>query len=113
MKVIIAGSRTFWDETLVAQVLGQDHQRITQILHGGAQGADRCGFRWAWRHHVPSRCFRADWARYGKAAGPRRNAQLAQAGDVLVAFWDGQSPGTRDMIRQMQALQKPVVIVQV
>jgi len=36
---------------------------------------------------------------------------MAQAGDMLVAFWDGQSPGTQHMIGCMQQLGKPVVVI--
>ena len=113
MKLIIAGSRTFTDYQLLCQVLGPDTHRITEVLHGGARGADQLGFRWAVRHHVRSRCFAAAWARFGRSAGIRRNQQLAQAGDVLVAFWDGQSPGTRHLIGCMQQLGKPVVVIRV
>jgi YspA, cpYpsA-related SLOG family len=84
---------------------------VSEVLHGGARGADRLGFRWAVKHHIRSRCFAADWQRFGKAAEPRRNQQLAQAGDMLLAFWDGRSPGTRHIIGCMHQLGKPVVVV--
>ncbi len=90
---------------------GCDQSQGAQVPTGGARGADRLGFRWAWQHTVPSQCFRAEWERFGKAAGVRRNHQMAQAGDVLVAFWDGQSPGTAHLIQCMRALGKPVVLV--
>jgi len=112
MKLIVAGSRTFQDDTLLSSVLGTHRHHITELLHGGARGADQLGFRWAVRHHVRSRCFAADWARFGKSAGIRRNYQLAQAGDLLIAFWDGRSPGTAHMVRCMQQLGKPVVVIQ-
>jgi len=112
MKVIVAGSREFDDYQVICRVLSTHRHQITQIITGGARGADRLGYRWAWKHQVPHKLFRAEWARWGKSAGVRRNAQMAQAGDVLVAFWDGTSPGTRDMIQQMEALSKPVVVVQ-
>ncbi len=111
MKLIIAGSRTFTDYQRLCQVLAPDKARITQVITGSARGADRLGFRWAWQHTVPSQCFRAEWERFGKAADGRRNHQMAQAGDVLVAFWDGQSPGTAHLIQCMRALGKPVVLV--
>ena len=111
MKLIVAGSRTFQDYALLASVLGQHRHHITELLHGGARGADQLGFRWALRHHVRSRCFAADWARFGTSAGIRRNCQLAQAGDLLIAFWDGRSPGTRHIIGCMQQLGKPVVVI--
>ena len=48
-----------------------------------------------------------------KAAGVRRNHQMAQAGDVLVAFHINNSPGTAHMIACMRALGKPVVVIRV
>jgi hypothetical protein len=111
MRLIIAGSRSFTDYQLLCQVLGPERHRITEVIHGGARGADQLGFRWALKHHVRSRCFAADWARFGNSAGIRRNCQLAQAGDLLIAFWDGRSPGTAHMMRCMQQLGKPIVVI--
>ena len=113
MKLVIAGSCTFTDYQLLCQVLAPDRHRITQVLTGGARGADALGKRWAWSKQVPWKGFKADWERFGKAAGVRRNHQLAQAGDVLVAFRDGPSPGTAHLIQCMRALGKPVVVIQV
>ena len=111
MKLIIAGSRTFTDYQRLCQVLAPDRQRITQVITGGARGADQLGYRWAWKHQVRHQLFRAEWERFGKSAGMRRNHQMAQAGDVLVAFWDGQSSATAHMIQCMHALGKPAIVV--
>ena len=113
MKVIVAGSREFTDYQVVCRVLHAHRQQITQIITGGARGADRLGYRWSWKHQVPHKLFRADWERFGKSAGVRRNHQMAQAGDVLIAFWDGQSPGTAHMVQCMRQLGKPVVVIRV
>jgi hypothetical protein len=110
MKLIIAGSRTFTDYQLLCQTLAPERSRITQVLTGGARGTDQLGYRWAWKHAIRHQLFRADWERFGKSAGVRRNYQLAQAGDVLLAFWDRRSAGTRHMISCMQQLGKPLVI---
>jgi hypothetical protein len=106
MKVIIAGSRTFTAYQFLCQVLAPERHRITQVLTGGARGADRLGYRWAWKHAITHQRFRAEWERFGKAAGVRRNHQMAQAGDVLIAFWDGQSPGTAHMIGVCVAMER-------
>jgi hypothetical protein len=113
MKLIIAGSRTFADYQFLCQVLAPDRHRITQVLTGGAKGADQLGYRWAVAHGLGKQhqLFRAAWERFGKSAGVRRNHQMAQAGDMLIAFWDGQSPGTAHMVQCMQQLGKPVVVV--
>ena len=74
MKLIIAGSRTFTDYQLLCQTLAPERHRITQVLTGGARGADQLGYRWAWKHQVKHQLFRADWERFGKSAGVRRNS---------------------------------------
>ena len=53
----------------------------------------------------------ADWERHGKAAGPIRNAEMADVSDALIAFWDGQSCGTKSMIElaKRKGLQVAVV----
>jgi hypothetical protein len=113
MKVIIAGARTFTDYQCLCQVLAPDRHRITQVLTGGARGADALGKRWAWSKQVPWKGFKADWERFGKAAGVRRNHQMAQAGDVLLVLGEHVSPETAHLIRCMQQLGKPVVEVSV
>ena len=111
MKLIIAGSRRFTDSQHLCQVLAPDRQRITQVLTGGTRGTDRLGYRWAVKHVVKHRLFRADWERYGRAAGVHRNHEMAMAGDVLLACWDGQSPGTAHLIQCMRRLGKPMVVI--
>ena len=95
MKLIIAGSRTFADYQRLCQVLAPDRHRITQVITGGARGADQLGYRWAWKHAVRHQLFRANWEQFGKTAGVRRNHQMAQAGDLLLAL--GQR--TLDVVR--------------
>ena len=113
MKIIIAGSRSFHDYQLLCQTLAPERHRITQVITGGAKGADQLGYRWAWKHAVKHQLFRADWERFGKSAGVRRNYQMAQIGDVLVCFWDGVSKGSAHMMQCMRQLGKPVVVVRV
>jgi hypothetical protein len=111
MRLIIAGSRAFTNYQLLCQTLAPERSRITQVITGGAHGADQLGYRWAWKHAITHQLFRAEWERFGKAAGVRRNHQMAQAGDMLVAFWDGQSPGTEHMVQVMRQVGKPAVVV--
>ncbi len=98
MRTIIAGSRQMTDEILLIETLVRLAWPITEVISGGAFGADRLGEAWAARHGIPVRRFPADWTRYGKGAGPVRNREMVLAADALVAFWDGRSAGTRNMI---------------
>ena len=109
-KVIIAGGRDFTDRwslwgamiDLFAEDVPHDGRDFVEVemevVCGGADGADYEGKVWAEAHNFPVRMFPADWDQHGKAAGPIRNAEMAQYADTLVAFWDGESRGTRNMI---------------
>lgn len=115
MRLIIAGCRDFNpdDHRMAKEVESIERAlgKATEIVHGGAKGVDSAAARWAGLVGRPSRCFMADWNTYGKAAGPLRNREMAKYGDALLAFWDGRSPGTRNMIDEAAWAKKPVFIV--
>lgn len=71
---------------------------ITEVLSGGARGADKLGERWAVDNDIPYELWLADWEKHGKAAGQIRNRQMAENAEALIAFWDGRSRGTKNMI---------------
>jgi predicted Rossmann fold nucleotide-binding protein DprA/Smf involved in DNA uptake len=111
MKTIVAGTRTFNDYELLKDMLARFD--ITEVVSGGARGADALGERWAKERGLPLHRFPADWNRYGKAAGPRRNRLMAENAQALVAFWDGESRGTKHMIDVATELGLEVVIVRI
>ena len=107
-KVIIAGTRTFDDYALLCRKCDEILQEKAQtdtivIISGTARGADRLGERYAQQRGYGLVRMPADWTTYGKRAGMIRNAQMAAAGNALIAFWDGQSKGTRNMIGQARS----------
>lgn len=109
MKLIIAGGRDFDDyDTLCSTIwIWYDTGEITEIVSGGARGADSLGERYAKENDIPLKVFPADWDTHGKKAGHIRNSEMANYGDELLAFWDGESKGTANMINQMKRLKKP------
>jgi len=113
LKVIIAGSRTFSDYNLLKKELDKILGNIPgiTIVSGGARGADRLGEKYARERGFRLEVYPADWERFGKSAGYRRNEKMARIADMLVAFWDGKSPGTRHMIRVMREKGKKVIII--
>jgi len=107
MKTIIAGSRTITDYVQVEQAVNDSGwaDKITEVVCGGAEGVDGLGWRWAKSKDTnPSVAhFRANWAAYGKKAGPLRNEQMAKHADALILVWDGKSKGSADMKRRAEA----------
>jgi hypothetical protein len=98
MKVIIAGSRTITDYALLMQAVVQSEFEITTVVSGMARGVDSLGITYAELHRLPLWQYPADWSRYGRAAGIQRNKKMAMVADALIAVWDGQSRGTKNMI---------------
>ncbi|CCF85392.1 SLOG family protein [Nitrolancea hollandica] len=116
MKVIIAGSREVTDYQVVAEAveLSGWGDQITEVVSGAARGVDTLGEHWATnrdrRRFIEVTRYRAKWGVYGPTAGKRRNWQMAEYADALVAVWDGMSPGTAHMIAAMTKLRKPVYV---
>jgi hypothetical protein len=100
MKVIIAGGRDFNDYLLLLQTVVRANFDITEVVSGGAKGADSLGELFARDMDLPLKRFPADWDRHGRAAGPIRNGEMAGYADALIAMWDGVSTGTANMIKQ-------------
>ena len=112
-RIIIAGSRTFNNYQFMYDRLREVVHTTSEwhrweIVSGGAKGADSLGERFANENSLNLTVFPADWNTHGRSAGFIRNKQMAEYGDVLYAFWDGASPGTKNMVKQ--ALESRVEI---
>lgn len=113
-RVIIAGGRDFNDYSLL-------YNKVRDVLHrhsfyyvnlsktvfeydniiivsGTANGADKLGERFAKEHGILIEKYPANWDEHGKSAGYKRNVEMAKSADILIAFWDGKSKGTKHMI---------------
>lgn len=90
------------------------HQ-VTEIIEGGARGADSLGAQYAEEVGIPSRRFPALWGTYGKAAGPIRNTQMLKEGapDLVVAFLAPNSRGTKHMISIAEKAGVPVKVIHI
>ena len=115
-KLIVAGGRDFDSYGRVSEEInhlanGELAERAVSIVSGMARGADRMAFQFAKENNVQVYEFPADWGTHGKAAGHIRNAEMAKFADGLLAFWDGKSRGTANMIQTMERMGKPVRVI--
>lgn len=115
MKLLICGSRD-WDDAQAVlrwiRVRLERHGEDLTIIAGAARGADRIGASWAKTLGLDLIEVRADWQRYGKSAGPRRNRiMLDMQPDEVGAFWDGVSVGTKDCIGEARRRGIPVEVI--
>lgn len=116
MRVIVCGSRDMPNRGLVWAVLDKLRRPVV-IVHGGCKsGADEHARSWCYamrNEAVTEEAHPADWGR-GHVAGPERNSRMAELGaDVCLAFWNGRSNGTCDMLRKATAAGIPCRIIPV
>ena len=102
-RVIIAGSRSFQNYDLLKAKTDHFLSKVPQtheihIVCDGARGADLLGAQYAKERGYCIDSFPADWNKYGKSAGYRRNVQMAENADAVIVFWDGTSRGSKHMI---------------
>ncbi len=104
MKVAVIGSRN-----LVVQDLGKYLPEETmEIVSGGAKGIDTCARKYALANGLKLTEFLPDYKRYGRGAPLKRNLQIIDYADCVLAFWDGQSRGTKFVIEHCKAQNKPI-----
>lgn len=78
MRTIIAGGRDYNFNSKDEEFLDSIADSITEVVEGGATGADTCARYWATKRGIPTKTFHADWWRNGMAAGPIRNREMAE-----------------------------------
>lgn len=100
MNLGIVGSRDFNDYWMLASYVDKlvEEYGITSIVSGGAKGADTLARTYAEANGLELIEYLAEWDRYGKSAGFKRNELIWKDSDVIIAFWDGESKGTKHTI---------------
>ena len=106
MKVAVVGSRNL----RVADLGKYLPEGTTEILSGGAVGVDTSARQYALAHAIPLTEFLPDYRRYGRAAPLKRNISIIESADLVLAFWDGASHGTRFVIENCWRLGVPVKV---
>jgi len=109
MKIAVVGSRSFDDYDLLVDTLSDFD--ISEIVSGGASGADSLAEKYAKLFLIPTNIIKPNWSLYGKAAGMIRNTDIVKSSDHVVAFWDGVSKGTANSIKTANKLNVPTTII--
>ena len=113
-KIIIAGSRNITEYDIVDDAINKAlskkfMENNFEIISGGARGVDTLAIEYAQNNDIKYYVIKPKYRSYNDKSAPiRRNTEMAEVGDALIAIWDGHSKGTKNMIEQMQKLNKPV-----
>ncbi len=106
MKVAVIGSRNL----TVIDLEKYLPMGVTEIVSGGARGVDTSAREYAHAHGLPCVEFLPEYAKYGRSAPLKRNFQIIEYADMVIAFWDGKSRGTAHVIRQCRKKNVPYKI---
>jgi hypothetical protein len=108
MRCIIAGGRDFVPSYLHWERLDKLHEKIniTVVISGTARGADTFGEQWAIQNHIPVEKYPAQWRKYGKSAGYRRNVDMAMVADAVILFPGGRGTWHMANIAKERGLQR-------
>jgi len=109
-KVAVVGSRTFTDGEFLRNRL-REIDDIDILISGGCPtGADAFAKEYAQIADIVYEEYPANWKKHGLAAGPLRNQQIVMAANLLVAFWDGVSEGTKNAIELAAHYKVPTIV---
>ena len=111
-KVIIAGSRSFWNKELMRTKCDQILKNKVEthdihIISGTANGADLLGESYAKERGYKVMRFTPNWSMHGKRAGMIRNIEMLGHADAVIVFWDGTSKGSKHMMSIAQEKEPP------
>ncbi len=114
-RIVVAGCRDFCDYSLAKEYIEECLSEISEnntfiFVSGACRGADMLGEQYAKEHGFEIERYPAQWDLYGRSAGPIRNKKMAEVSDLVICFWDGQSRGTRAMIKYAEQLGKTVKV---
>lgn len=116
-RVAIIGSRNLNDYQFFCQKLSDifkiEGGKPRLIISGGAIGTDSYAEQYARENGIKVLVIKPDWLKYGISAGPIRNSKILQKSDLVIAFWNYQSPGTADTIKKAIARKITVYIINI
>ncbi len=107
MKIAIIGSRSLHN---VADLEKYIPLETTLIISGGAKGIDALAEKYAAKNGIHTKIIKPEYEKYKRYAPLKRNQTIVEACDVIIAFWDGKSKGTKYTIDYALKAGKPVRI---
>lgn len=109
MKVAVIGSR----ELVIDELEKYLPKETTEIISGGARGIDQSAKKYALSHGIKLTEFLPEYNKYGRYAPLKRNITIIKNADLVIAFWNGASKGTKFVITNCEKMNKEVRVFRI
>ncbi len=106
MRVAVIGSRNL----IIKNLQNYLPENVTEIVSGGARGIDTCAKEYALANNIKLTEFLPDYKKYGSGAPLKRNITIIENADLVLAFWDGSSRGTKFVIDNCRKRNIPLKV---
>ena len=117
INIAVGGCRDFCDVAYIFRCLDEYIENLCDqditFISGHCSGVDTAAEKYAELKGFKTLIFPAEWKKYGKAAGPIRNKQMVEAADVVIAFWDGRSRGTKSLVVLAKKFGKALTVFKI
>ena len=117
IKITVGGCRDFSDSEYIFKCLDEYIKELCDeeiiIISGHCSGVDAIAEKYAEIKGFKTMIFPAEWDKYGRAAGPARNKKMVEASDIVIAFWDEKSKGTKSLINLAKKSGKALKIYKI
>lgn len=107
MKIAIIGSRNLIVENLEKYI----PNNCEEIVSGGADGVDKCAKDYANKLKIDLKEFFPEYNNYGRSAPIVRNKMIVDYSDEVIAFWNGESKGTKSVIDYCKKKNKKCTVI--
>ena len=118
IKIAVGGCRDYNDFDFICKSLDEylsnyESDDTIIILSGHCSGVDSAAEQYASLKGFETIIFPAEWKKYGRAAGPVRNKQMVESSDIVIAFWDEKSKGTKSLINLAKKAGKTLIVYKI
>jgi predicted Rossmann fold nucleotide-binding protein DprA/Smf involved in DNA uptake len=110
LKIAVIGSRSI-DKINLSEYINAEE--VETIISGGAKGVDTIAEQWAKRNGIKTIIIKPEYSKYGKGAPLRRNHTIVEQADKIIAFWNGESRGTKYTIELARKAGKEIRVIAV
>ncbi len=112
-KIAVIGSQQVTNITwfIMCDILNE--YRPGLIISGGAKGVDSLAEIYADMWEIEKDIKEPEYKKYGRPATHIRNRKIVDEADLVIAFYDDESPGTKSVIEYAHKKNREIRVIKI